>query len=203
MSTRWDRQDYARPPVALAQAVLGSLLVRIVGGVRMAGRIVEVEAYLGSRDRAAHSFGGRRTPRNESMYGKAGTAYVYFTYGMHHCMNIVCGREGEPVAVLIRALEPVEGIEVMRAHREASPRAARSIPDRALCSGPARVCQAMRIDRSLDGSDLCSSETLFLEHGPRMKRIARSPRIGVGYAGEWAARPLRFFDPDSDHVSGR
>lgn len=203
MSARWERADYARPPVALAQAVLGSVLVRIVGGVRLAGRIVEVEAYLGSRDRAAHSFGGRRTPSNESMYGRAGTAYVYFTYGMHHCMNIVCGREGEPVAVLIRALEPVEGIDAMRVHRAVSPRAPRSIPDRDLCSGPARVCQAMRIDRTLDGSDLSVSGALFLEQGERVRRIARSPRIGVAYAGEWAARPLRFFDPESDHVSAR
>ncbi len=193
MTLRWERADFARPPIALARALLGQRLVRTLpGGTRMSGRIVEVEAYLGVRDRAAHSFGGRRTQRNESMYAAPGTAYVYFTYGMHHCFNIVCGREGEPVAVLIRAIAPEEGIEAMRAHRAASAKAPKSISDRLLCSGPARVCQALRIDRSLNGVDLCGSGPLFIEAAPGVRNPVRSARIGVAYAQEWADRPLRF-----------
>ena len=107
---RIPRSFLAVDPEKLARRLLGQRLVRTLGdGTRLAGIIVETEAYLGVRDRAAHSFGGRRTPRNESMFARPGTAYVYFTYGMHHCVNVVCGRRDEPVAVLIRALEPVEG----------------------------------------------------------------------------------------------
>ena len=195
VTARWERADFARPPIALARALLGQVLVRTLGdGTRMSGRIVEVEAYLGVRDRAAHSFGGRRTARNASMYAGPGTAYVYFTYGMHHCVNVVCGREGEPVAVLIRAIAPVEGIEAMRAHRAGSAKAPRELNDRVLCAGPARVCQALRIDRGLDGLDLCASRELWIERGPAVRRAERSPRIGVAYAREWAERPLRFVD---------
>ena len=201
MTARWGRAEFARPPIALARALLGQVLVRTIEGHRLAGRIVEVEAYLGVRDKAAHSFGGRRTPRNESMYRDPGTAYVYFTYGMHHCFNIVCGREGEPVAVLIRAIEPIDGIDRMRAHRLASPKAPARVPDRALCAGPARVCQALRIDRALDGADLCASREIAIESGKRVARVRRTPRIGVGYAGDWADRPLRFLDPESAHLS--
>ena len=201
MTARWGRAEFARPPIAMARALLGQVLVRTIDGHRLAGRIVEVEAYLGVRDKAAHSFGGRRTPRNESMYREPGTAYVYFTYGMHHCFNIVCGREGEPVAVLIRAIEPIDGIERMRAHRLSAPRAPARVPDRALCAGPARVCQALRIDRALDGADLCAAPEIGIEPGRRIGRAHRTPRIGVGYAGDWADRPLRFLDPESAHLS--
>src|SRR5262249_30706689 len=118
---RWKREDYARPAEELARALLGTTLVRVLDdGTRLAGRIVETEAYLGVEDRAAHSFGGRRTPRNEPMYGKPGMSYIYFTYGMHHCFNIVCGEVDEPVAVLLRGIEPTEGLEVMRRLREDS-----------------------------------------------------------------------------------
>jgi len=187
------RSDFSRPPISLARALLGQHLVRTLDdGTRLAGRIVEVEAYLGVRDRAAHSFGGRRTARNESMYARPGTAYVYFTYGLHHCFNIVCGREGEPVAVLLRALAPVEGLEAMRSHRAGSAKAPREISDRLLCSGPARLCQALRIDRSLDGVDLCAPGPISVERRPAVRNPVRPARIGVAYAGEWADRPLRF-----------
>ena len=106
--SRLPRRFYAQDPVTLARALLGQLLVRVTdGGARLAGRIVETEAYLGVPDRAAHTFGGRRTPRNESMWGPAGHAYVYFIYGLHHCMNVVADEPGEPTAVLLRALEPL------------------------------------------------------------------------------------------------
>ncbi len=206
-SRRWRRADFATEPRALARALLGHRLVRVLdGGTRLAGVIVETEAYLGVRDRAAHSFGGRRTARNESMYRKPGTAYVYFTYGMHHCMNVVCGDEGDPVAVLIRALMPVEGADQMRsrraAHRLDNGAALRETD---LCSGPAKLCQAMAIDRDLDGTDLTRAPSLFIEHppdhGPATRRIGRSARIGVGYAAEWADRQLRWFLSGNPHVS--
>ena len=109
------RRFFVTDPVSLARKLLGCVLVRqLESGERLAGMIVEPEAYLGIIDRASHTFGSRRTPRNESMWSKAGTAYVYFTYGMHHCMNIAAGRKGDPVAVLIRALEPIPGLATMR-----------------------------------------------------------------------------------------
>lgn len=194
-------RPYDRDPVTMARQLLGQRLVRVIDGQRLAGTIVETEAYLGARDRAAHTFGGRRTPRNESMYREGGHAYVYFTYGMHHCLNVVCGEEGEGVAVLIRALEPVEGMDAMWLRR---PRA-RLAAD--LCSGPGKVCQALGIDLRLNGVDLRTSEELFIERARSRaisgKLIGRTPRIGVGYAGEWSGRPLRFLIRGNPHVSGR
>ncbi len=199
--------DYRQPSPTLAQSLLAQTLVRILDdGTRLAGRIVETEAYLGVKDNAAHSFGGRRTPRNESMYARAGTAYVYFTYGMHHCFNVVCGEVDEPVAVLIRALEPTEGLERMVVHRAAS-RCAKALKETDLCSGPAKLCQALAIDRELNAEDLTSSERIFIEttrQGPiDPATTVNRARIGVDYAGEWAQRPLRWYIQDSAHVSVR
>jgi DNA-3-methyladenine glycosylase len=193
------RPFYRRDPVTLAKALLGQRLVRILDGERITGLIVETEAYLGIPDRAAHTFGGRRTARNETMWGEAGHAYVYFTYGMHYCMNVVAAGPGEPVAVLVRALEPAEGVERMRGRR---PRAKR---DTDLCSGPAKLCEALGIDRGLDGADLVDGDELFIEQVRRRAmpagRIVTATRVGVAYAGEWADRPLRFYVKDNPHVS--
>jgi DNA-3-methyladenine glycosylase len=165
------------------------------------GRVVEVEAYLGVLDRAAHTFGGRRTARNESMWLDGGHAYVYFTYGMHWCLNIVAESEGVPTACLIRALEPLEGIEEMR-RRRTGLRSLAGLPDTELCSGPAKLTQALGIDRSLDGEDLVESKTLFLVRGSNHSfEIARSARIGVAYAGDWARKPLRFYLRENEFVS--
>jgi DNA-3-methyladenine glycosylase len=181
----------------LAKALLGQILVRrLEDGRELAGKIVEVEAYLGVEDRAAHSFGGRRTARNASMWGDAGHAYVYFTYGMHWCVNVVADREEVPTACLIRALEPLEGMEEMRKRR------GREL-EVELCSGPAKLTQALGIDRALDGVDLVESVNLYIVRGPRARPlIRRSPRIGVGYAKEWAGKPLRFYIEGNPHVSG-
>jgi DNA-3-methyladenine glycosylase len=182
--------DYAADPVTVARALLGQRLVRMLDGERLAGRIVEVEAYLGARDRAAHTFGGRRTPRNESMYLEGGHAYVYFTYGMHHCLNVVCGARDEGIAVLLRAIEPEDGIGRMKRRRPAARREAD------LCAGPARLTRALAIDRSHDGLDLRTSLELFIEQArtdplpPRA--VARTPRIGIESAGPWRDRLLRF-----------
>lgn len=202
MTSRLSRRDLETDAESAARKLLGARLVRILeSGERLSGRIVETEAYLGVEDRAAHTYAGRRTARNESMYARAGTAYVYFTYGMHHCVNAVCGREGEPIAVLIRALEPEEGIDTMRAHRSRRVRK-RPPTHRDLCRGPGRLCEAMEIDRRLDGHDLIGGGAIWLERGASPERIARSPRIGVASAGEWALRPLRFTEEGSPFVSG-
>lgn len=186
-------------PVTVARRLLGQKLVRIIGNKRIAGIIVEVEAYLGAIDQAAHTFGGRRTPRNEAMYLAGGHAYVYFTYGMHHCMNIVCGEKDEGVAVLLRAIEPVEGIEQMRFRRPAAKN------EFELCSGPARLTKALDIDLKLNSEDLRFSQRLFIERVRNRAlpttKIERGPRVGVGYAGLWATEPLRFWIRNSPHVS--
>lgn len=171
--------------------LLGCTLVRVLAdGVRLSGVIVETEAYVGVRDRACHSFGGRRTPRNEVMYARAGAFYVYFTYGMHFCCNVVCGEADEPVAVLLRALEPTEGLEAMRARRTGARR------DRDLCSGPAKLCQAMAIDREQNGVDLVTSADLWIECPMAAVvgtgSIVRGPRIGIGSGNVWTRRLLRF-----------
>jgi DNA-3-methyladenine glycosylase len=195
-SPRLTRRFYRRDPVALAKALLGQILVRkLPDGRELAGKIVEVEAYLGVEDRAAHSFGGRRTKRNESMWGEAGHAYVYFTYGMHWCVNVVADRPEVPTACLIRALEPLAGTDEMKKRRGRE-------RDFDLCSGPAKLTQALGIDRALDGADLVEGSELFIVRGPRPRELlGRSPRIGVGYAKEWARRPLRFFLEGNPHVS--
>ncbi|NNM25430.1 MAG: DNA-3-methyladenine glycosylase [Phycisphaerales bacterium] len=191
--------DYARDPQTLARNLLGQRLVRLHDGVRVAGLIVEAEAYLGITDRAAHTYGGRRTARNESMYLPGGHAYVYFVYGMHHCVNVVGGTRDDPVAVLLRALEPTEGVASMQTRR---PRADRL---RDLCSGPAKLAQALAVDRDLDGLDLRTDRRLWIERtrrGPLPKALlGRSARIGVDYAGVWARRKLRFYVRGNPHVS--
>jgi len=201
MHRRLDRKFYHRDAVTVARALLGQLLVRRYRGRRLTGVIVETEAYLGVADQAAHTAGGRRTVRNASMWGDGGHAYVYFTYGMHHCLNVVSGRCEEPVAVLLRALEPVEGIKTMYTHRSK----AKQTTD--LCSGPANLTQALAIDRHLDGADLTQGSTLFIERLRKRTlssaRIGVGPRIGVGYAGDWADKPLRFFVRDSRYVIRR
>ncbi|MEX0653158.1 MAG: DNA-3-methyladenine glycosylase [Phycisphaeraceae bacterium] len=195
------RAFFRRSAVDLATALLGQRLVRVLDdGTRLAGLIVETEAYLGVPDLAAHTANGRRTARNESMWGEAGHAYVYFTYGMHHCMNIVAGAPGHPVAVLLRALEPTEGLPAMYAHRSAAARR-----DTDLCSGPGKLCQALAITRTLDGVDLTEDSRLFLER-TRHRRYARAlivttTRVGVAYAGAWADKPLRYYLKGNPHVS--
>lgn len=205
MARRLQRRFYRRDPVTLARALLGRRLVRRLGnGLELAGRIVETEAYLGIPDRAAHTFGGRCTDRNRSMWLDGGHVYVYFTYGMHWLLNIVSEREGQPTACLIRALEPLDGVEDMRRNRAAKLSPAR-LKDTDLCSGPARLTKALRIDGTLNGLDLVSGEELYIEPGRPVTadRIVTTTRIGVAYAREWAKKPLRFYVRDNPNVSAR
>lgn len=194
------REFYTRPNVlTVARDLLGTLLVvPAPDGDRVSGLIVETEAYRAPQDRASHAYGGRRTRRTETMYAVGGTAYVYFVYGMYHQFNVVTGVAGVAHAVLVRALEPVEGVELMRSRRAGR-------PDLKLTSGPGTLCVALAIDRSHDKADLLG-DRVWLEEGParvRPSAIASGPRIGIDYAGEWAAKPWRFWLRDNPHVSRR
>lgn len=162
------------------------------------GRIVETEAYLGGEDKAAHSYGGKKTERNQAMYMPPGTAYVYSVYGTHHCFNI--SSRGPGAAVLIRALEPLGGLEQMRKYRKAARK------ERDLCNGPAKLCQALGIDKTCDRLDLTSSECLWVELpvvcGHEGGGVMERARVGVDYAGEeWAKKLLRFYVRGSQFVS--
>jgi DNA-3-methyladenine glycosylase len=175
---------YARPTLLVAREMLGKKLVHLdENGVRRSGRIVETEAYVGPNDAASHARSGA-AGRAALMYGKAGLAYVYLIYGMHHCFNAVTEIEGYPGAVLVRAIEPLENAE--------------------RGGGPALVCRALHIDRRCNGIDLVSSN-LCLEDAPSVpnEEVRIGPRIGVDYAGQWAAHPWRFWVAHSQHVSRR
>lgn len=191
------RGFYTRADVLeVARDLLGrTLVVPTRGGTRAAGRIVETEAYRGPEDRASHAWAGRRTRRTETMYALGGTAYVYFVYGMYHQFNVVTGVVDVPHAVLIRALEPLEGLGLMRRRRPGR-------PDARLASGPGALCLALGIDRSFDRVDLLG-DRVWLEEGAAHGRgaIARGPRVGIDYAGAWAARPWRFWLRGNPHVS--
>ncbi|MFL6202275.1 MAG: DNA-3-methyladenine glycosylase [Thermoanaerobaculia bacterium] len=184
---------YRRPAGEVARDLLGRWLVRELDGERLVLCIVETEAYLGAPDRASHAWGGRRTARNESLYLPGGYAYVYFIYGMHWCLNAVTGEKDTGGAVLIRAGEPVEGEERMAANRGRS---------RDLATGPGKLCQALGIDRGLDGH-LLDRPPLTITRGEPVGEgeIVAGPRVGVDYAGEAAAWPLRFAVRGNPHVS--
>jgi DNA-3-methyladenine glycosylase len=175
-----DRAFFERPTLKVARALIGCTLVHEVGGAPRRGRIVETEAYDGLRDRASHAHRGP-TPRNRVMFGPPGVAYVYLIYGLHHCLNLVTREEGYPAAVLIRALEPAPGLPP--------------------CSGPGRLTRALAIDRRQDGLDVTRPPLYVAPRRRRPARILTTPRIGVDYAGAWAARPWRFVDANSRHLS--
>lgn len=192
------RKFYFHDTVSVARALLGCVLWRrLESGEVLAARIVETEAYLGANDTASHARRGLRSPRNESMYLEGGHAYVYFTYGMYWCMNVVTQEAGLAEAVLLRAAEPLRGIEPMRAQR---PKAKN---DRELMNGPGKLCMAMQIDRRLDGESLrgdalwLTPRDIDLDDGD----VAVSPRIGVEGSGEAAPWPLRFFVRGNRYVS--
>lgn len=197
MALKLPREFYTRTNVlAVARDLLGKLLVVPArNGIRVSGLIVEAEAYRGPQDRAAHSYGGRRTKRTETMYGVGGTAYVFFVYGMYNQFNVVTNEKETPHAVLIRALEPVEGIELMQKRRQRH-------TGHNLTNGPGKLCIAMGIDRKLDGANLLGNR-VWLEEGIRVKRssIASGPRIGIDYAEEWKDKPWRFWIRDNPFVS--
>jgi len=189
---RLPRRFFARPTLEVARDLLGQRLVRVWNGKRLAGIISETEAYIGESDLACHARFGR-TPRSEVMYHAPGHVYVYFTYGMHWMLNVVTEMEDFPAAVLVRAIMPTEGMPLMRERR--------GRPDAILTDGPAKLTQALGIDRQLNGHDLCSREAvLFIEKAPPRPnaRILRGPRIGLGNTPEpWLSKKWNFKIRDS------
>lgn len=201
MPRKLPRSFYFHDTVTVARALLGCVLWRRLpssdGDQLLAARIVETEAYLGANDTASHARRGLRSARNESMYLEGGHVYVYFTYGMHWCMNVVTNEADIAEAVLLRAAEPVKGIDSMRERR---PKAKK---DRELMNGPGKLCQALGVTGQLDGESL-HGETLWLtgrDVQVREEEIAVSPRIGVQNSGEAAEWPLRFFLRGNRYVS--
>lgn len=166
------RAYFAQPTLRVARSLIGKYLVRLIDGRMLAGKIVEVEAYVGAQDKACHASKGR-TQRTEVLFGPAGVAYVYLIYGMYHCLNVVTERKEFPSAVLIRAIE-IDG---------------------ELIDGPGRLCRALEIDRRLNCLDLTTGESLWFEDRETLVKkadVGVHPRIGVDYAGEWAKKPWRF-----------
>jgi DNA-3-methyladenine glycosylase len=174
---------FRHPAEVVAAELIGKVGVSTVGGLLTAGRIVETEAYLGYDDPASHGYRHRRNARNAALFGPPGIWYVYLSYGMHWCANLVCQRAGLASAVLLRAVEPLEGLDVMRERRG-------DLPDRQLCSGPGRLCQALGITRDLDGAAMSEGPVVVLR-GDRLAEgaISATPRIGITKAADW---PLRF-----------
>jgi DNA-3-methyladenine glycosylase len=187
------RDFYARPVLIVARECIGKILVHRTAEGEAAGRIVEAEAYRGPQDLAAHSARGL-TPRTAAMFGPPGYAYVYQLYGTSWAMNLVAATEGEPHAVLIRALEPIRGLELMARRRKMAPEA------RNLSNGPGKLTQALAITKADYGRDLCGNE-LFLEASGWVGRIGRSARINIGDAGAWTDKRWRFYERDNRHVS--
>jgi len=180
----------------IARDILGKLLVvPATDGRRVAGMIVETEAYLGEIDKAAHSYGGRRSARNEITYAEGGHVYVFFVYGMYYQLNLVTGLADHPHVVLIRAVEPVDGIEIMRERRG-------EMKDKNLTSGPGKLCIALGIDRSLNGEDL-SGERIWVEEYRSFKKseIESGPRVGIDYAEEFVEMPWRLWVKGNQFVS--
>jgi len=186
---------YKQKTEDVARKLLGKKLVRVYRGRRISGIITETEAYLGTEDRACHSFGGRKTEKIKSMYLMGGHAYVYFIYGMYFCFNVVTRTADHPEAVLIRSLEPVEGIEFMEKLRK-------SKDLRNLTTGPGKLCQALKIDKNLDGESLLGNK-VFIEDGDEIspRHIVAKPRIGIHYAKEARRWPLRFYIKENHFIS--
>ena len=192
------REFYTRRDTLLvARQLLGCrLVVPTEQGERVSGLIVETEAYMGPEDRASHAYNNRRTLRTETMFATGGTAYVYFIYGMYYQFNVVTGRAGTPHAVLVRALEPAEGLERMRERRPVK-------RDRDLASGPGKLCQALGLDRSFDKEDLLGERVWIEARAKRLspRQISAGARIGIDYAEDYREKPWRFWIKDHPHVS--
>lgn len=195
-----DRSFYDRPNVVkIARELLGKIIVTMLDGKFTAGRIVETEAYNGAVDKASHAYGNRRTARTEVMFGRPGTAYVYLCYGIHHLFNVVTNKEGTPHAVLVRALEPIHGIDVML------DRTRKQVLDNTLTRGPGNVSKALGIFTHHTGLDLLQSDVRIVQDQFKVKKsaIGITARIGVDYAGEDALLPYRFIVSGNSYVSGR
>lgn len=197
-----NRDFYSRDTLTVAKELLGKVLVHKTEGYTLKGRIVETEAYLGLRDKAAHSYGGRRTKRVETMYDIPGTAYVYLIYGIYSCLNIITEKQGVPEGVMLRAIEPIENIDQMIKYRFNKPyEELTKYQKKNITNGPGKLTMALNIDRKLNIEDLCG-DRLYVETGEKEKfNIIEAKRIGIDYAEEAIHYPYRFYIQDNPYVS--
>lgn len=197
-----ERAFYNRDSLIVAKELLGKILVHEVDGKKFSARIVETEAYMGVLDKAAHSYGGRRTARVEVMYGGPGFSYVFMIYGMYYCFNIVTREEGIPQAVLIRAVEPVDGFDFIAENRYKKPYEQLTKNQiKGLTNGPGKLCKALLIDKSLNGEDLCGNKLYVTEGEHERFNIVSAKRIGIDYAEEAKDFLWRFYIENNNYVS--
>ena len=200
-----DRDFYRVPALELARAILGFYLVHITEHGKLVGRIVETEAYMGENDKAAHSYNNKRTKRTEVMFGPPGHAYVYLIYGMYHCFNIVAAETNIAQAVLVRAIEPLEGLNIMTKLRYKKPShecTKRELLN--LTNGPGKLCRAMNINIKNNGQDLCGNKLYLLKaNAPPKNDIITTSRINIDYAEEAVNYPYRFYIKSNPYVSVR
>lgn len=191
-----ERSFYTRDALTVSKELVGKILVHETADGITKARIVETEAYKGDIDKAAHSYGRKRTGRTEIQFGPGGYAYIYLIYGMHFCMNVVAGETGSPEAVLLRALEPLEGLGLMGERRKTGRKGS-------LCDGPGKLCRAMGIDKSCYGLDLCGNRLYVEDDGwePGIGQVIATKRINIGYAEEAVDFPWRFILADSPYIS--
>jgi len=201
------RKFYNQPTLKFARLLLGKFLIRKIGKRKLVGKIVETEAYVGPKDLASHASRGR-TPRTEIMFGPPGHAYVYLIYGLNYCFNIVTERKNYPAAVLVRAVEPVEGINLMCKNRNlnfqfSTRLAGRQVFNFQLTNGPGKLCQAFKIDKKLNNIDSIGNALWLEDRGIKIKprEIAAAKRIGVDYAGKYKNKPWRFYIKGNKFVS--
>lgn len=192
-----------RDSVTVAKDLLGKYLVNKAEGEEIIGKIVEVEAYMGPKDKAAHSYNNRRTERNEVMYGLGGFSYVYFIYGMYHCMNVVVEEIGKPQAILIRALEPISNMDAMAINRyNKSKEELNKSEVKGLTNGPGKLCRALKIDRMDNAKNLCGDELYIMSDENKASfEMVSTTRINIDYAEEAAFYPWRFYIKNNPYVS--
>ena len=191
---RLSRQFYNGDTVEIARALLGKYLVRVLNGELLVGRITETEAYIGRCDKACHAYAYKRTARTETLFAPPGTAYIYLIYGMYNCLNFVTEAEGEPAAVLIRALEVIEGYDTVKRLRYPKTEGTLSAYQRKnFLNGPGKLCKGLSLDRSLNGTDLTGDALYVVRSGEIPKHIFTGPRIGIDYAEEAVHFPWRFW----------
>ena len=197
-----DRDFYLRDPLTIAKELLGKQLVHETQDFRVIGKIVETEAYVGPEDKACHAYGLRRTKRNEIMYHEGGFSYVYLIYGMYYCFNVVTEQKDRPSAVLVRAVEPVDGLEYMSKLRYGIDLPTLSLSQRSgMCNGPGKLCMSMGIGKSENGLDLYGNTLYIYDSHNEPFSIKSSPRINIDYAEEYKDKPWRFYIDGNKYVS--
>lgn len=196
---RFSKSFFSKDALTVAEDLLGHYLIRIINGKRVAGIIVETEAYCGAIDKGCHAFGNKKTDRTEPMFMEAGISYIYLIYGLNNCLNVVTDKIDSPHAVLIRAVEPVEGLNIVKTNR---PKIKKTED---LTNGPGKLCKAFDIDRSLNKLDMINGHTLFIEKNPEMPdfKVISAKRVGIDYAEEFKDKLWRKYISGNPFVSRR